>query len=204
MYGNVFQGGNRWNTRNILIIFCSSRSLCFDPSFHENRRWINAKFDPYPTCCFFIKSKKKKKKRTVQFEVQKRGINTRFNLHDVRFGESFGYQISCDETFETLGNRSAGFWWNHDRCIVRVTNVRRRSHRWNSMGCLLRTRDRWFIALAFKQIRMQRFIHRSILLEKRIKNFWMYFHFTVFQTNNSLSMKIWIIVYEFENKLNRK
>lgn len=32
----------------------------------------------------------------------------------------------------------------------------------------------------------------------------MYFRFTVFQTNNSLSMKIWIIVYEFENKLNRK
>ena len=150
-----------------LLFFSISLFRSFIPwKSPMNKREIR----PISDLFFLKKTKKKKKKRTVQFEVQKRGINTRFNLHDVRFGESFGYQISCDETFETLGNRSAGFWWNHDRCIVRVTNVRRRSHRWNSMGCLLRTRDRWFIALAFKQIRMQRFIHWSILLEKRIKN----------------------------------
>lgn len=57
---------------------------------------------------------------------------------------------------------------------------------------------------------MQWFIHRSILLEKelKIRYFPVYFRFTIFQTSNILLsfMKIWIIVYEFENnfELNTK
>lgn len=47
-----------------------------------------------------------------------------------------------NETLETLRNRSLGILVNHhDRGIVRVTNVHRRSHRWNSMECLPRRID---------------------------------------------------------------
>lgn len=132
----------------------SSISL-FRSLFPWKSQMNNAKFAPHPTCFSSnLKScRKKKKKKNGPIRSTEAGINTRFNLHDVRSGKSFSYQISSDETFETLRNRSVGFWWNHDRGIVRVTNVRQRSHRWNSMGCLLH-RDRWFIALAFKQIRM--------------------------------------------------
>lgn len=159
---NVFRGGNRWNARNILIIFLPD---LFFP-WKSQRIIRRNRNSPRESNSFFIESKKLPQKKRSNFEVHRTEL-----AHDLicnaRCSIGKSYQISSEwnvgNASKPITRDSGESWSRHSSRYKRASTVT--SLKFDGM---FTPSYRWFIALAFKPIkqnvRTQRFIHRSMLL----------------------------------------